>query len=46
MTKMPLGTKMTQNDSIAIFDMDFNMGLKQRLIQRIEKTQRQFQGLK
>ena len=34
---------MTSN---AIFEMDFDMELKQRLIQQIEKTQRQFLGIK
>jgi hypothetical protein len=33
MTKMPLGAKLTQNDSNVIFEMDFNMELKQGLIQ-------------
>ena len=33
MTKMPSGTKLAQNDSDAIFEMDFNMELKQGLIQ-------------
>jgi hypothetical protein len=33
MTKMPLGTKLTQNDSNAIFEKDFNMELKQGFIQ-------------
>ena len=30
---MPLGAKLTQNDSDAIFEMDFNMELKQGLMQ-------------
>jgi len=33
MTKMPLGAKLTQNDSNVIFEMDFNMELKQEFIQ-------------
>jgi hypothetical protein len=33
MTKMPLGTKLAQNDSNAIFEMGLNMELKQGFIQ-------------
>ena len=39
MTKMPLGAKLTQNDSKVIFGMDSDMELRQILIQQIEKTQ-------
>lgn len=37
MTKIPLGTKLTQNDTSAIFEMDFNMELKQEFIQTNRK---------
>jgi hypothetical protein len=33
MTKMPLGAKLTQNGSNVLFEMDFDMKLKQGLIQ-------------
>jgi hypothetical protein len=46
MTKMPLGTKLTQNDSNAIFEWYFNMELKQDLCKLTGKTQRQFTGTK
>jgi hypothetical protein len=46
MTKMPLGAKLTKNDSNAIFEMDFNMTLKQGLIQTICEDSNNFQGLK
>jgi hypothetical protein len=46
MTKMPLGTKLTQNVSDAIFEMDFDMKLRQGFLQQIEKTRRQFSETK
>ena len=41
---MPLGAKLTQNDSSAIFEMNFNMRLKQGLIQTNLKDSNNFQG--
>jgi hypothetical protein len=42
MTKMPLGAKLTQNDSNVIFKMDFDMELNKKLFKPIERTQGQF----
>ena len=39
---MPLGAKLTQNDSDAIFGMDFDMELNKNLFKPIEKTQTNF----
>ena len=46
MTKMPLGAKLTQNDSNVIFEMDVDMRLKQGPIQINWKDSTNFQGLK
>ena len=47
MTKMPLGAKLTKkNDSTDIFEMNFDMRLKQGLIQTNLKDSNKFQGLK
>ena len=43
---MPLGTKLTQTDSDAIFEMIFKQRLNNDLYRQVEKTQRQTQGLK
>jgi hypothetical protein len=46
MTKTPLGAKLTQNDSDAIFGMDFDMELNKNLFKPIERSQRQFSRTK
>jgi hypothetical protein len=46
MTKMPLGAKLTQNDSDAIFEIDLNIELIKNLFKPIENTQGQFSEIK
>jgi hypothetical protein len=46
MTKMPLGAKLTQNDSDAIFGMDFDMELNKNLFKPIERSKREFSRTK
>jgi hypothetical protein len=43
---MPLGTKLTQNDSNAIFEMDLTWNWNKDLYKLIEKIQRQFSRIK
>jgi hypothetical protein len=42
MTKMPLGTKTTQNDSDAILKWIFNRELKQELYKQIKRLRDKF----
>ena len=39
---MPLGAKLTQNDSDATFEMDFDMAFNKNSFKPIEMTQGQF----
>ena len=41
---MPLGAKLTKNDSTDIFEMNFDTRLKQGLIQTNLKDSNNFQG--